>query len=354
MTKFSKYFAIGLLMSALSSSSIALPRFAAKVEQKCNLCHVSPTGGGMRNAYGSQYFALTELAVHKTPFEEISKFQPFVSENISLGLDMRTLYFYDEMTKQSTFFQMQGSFYISAQLDDKFSVAFDKGLYGDGFEIYGMGYILPFNGLFRVGKFKPAYGWHFDDHTSFVRERMIWPPGYSDTGIEFGIYPYGISANLGFFNGLNSQFDNGKGKAIAGRVEFRKHISKIGLGGGGSYYLNDSPAGDISMYGPMYYITLGRLVYMGELDWLDDKTVDRKSFATTHALSYMATQGVWINATYDFHDKNIEVKNGSLTRYGLGLNYFPIGFLEIQPNIRLYDDEAETYYQYNTQFHFFF
>jgi len=347
----------GLIVSSWSVYSTALPRFTAKVEQKCNLCHVSPTGGGMRNAFGSQYFAMTEMAVHKTALDQISKFQPYVSDNISLGLDMRSMYVYDDNTGQSSFFQMQGSFYVSAQLNDRFSVTFDKGLYGDAFEIYGMGYILPYEGCFRVGKFLPSYGWQFDDHTSFVREKMVWIPGYSDTGFELGIYPYGISASVGFFNGSNGQFDGDKGKAVSGRMELRKHISNIGLGGGGSVYMNDTPARDITMFGPLYYLSLGKFIYMGEADWLENRPlgVDAiKSFAMTQQVCYMITQGVWINGTYDFHDPDTDLKNGALTRYGLGINYFPYGFLEIQPNIHIYDDDIETYVQYDGQFHFFF
>ena len=79
--------------------------------------------------------------------------------------------------------------------------------------------MLPFNGYFRFGEFQPAYGWRFDDHTSFVREKMLWPANSTDTGIEFGIYPHGIAANIGIFNGTNGRLDDDKGKAIASRLE---------------------------------------------------------------------------------------------------------------------------------------
>lgn len=59
--------ALGVAITLVFSSlSFSLPRFTAIAEQKCNLCHVSPTGGGMRNEFGSQFFAQTELAAHQT------------------------------------------------------------------------------------------------------------------------------------------------------------------------------------------------------------------------------------------------------------------------------------------------
>ena len=352
--------ALLLIGTILSAQAIrGLPRFSARAEQKCNLCHMSPTGGGMRNSFGSQYFAMTEMAVHKTPFSELSGFQPQVSETVSLGLDMRTQYFYDELAEQSTFFQMEGSFYASAQLDKRFSVTLDKGLYS-GFEIFGIGYILPATGYFRVGKFQPAYGWRFADHTSFVRERMLWPPNSEDTGIEFGVYPNGISANIGFFNGSGGMFDDGKGKAVSSRLEFRHHVGPVGFSAGGSYYFDDTPGGERTMYGPLFYLNVARIIYLGEVDWLDDKISDPDgiiSMAMTHKLNYSIIQGIWLELLYDFYDPDTDLKTGSVSRYGLGIDYFPYGFLEIEPNVKFYDDSVvgdRHYTLFNTQFHFFF
>ncbi len=350
--------AVLLTTAAISSG---LPRFAAKAEQKCNLCHVGPTGGGMRNSFGSQFFGMTELAAHSTPFEEISEFNPRISEILSLGMDMRSQYVYDESSEISTFFQMEGNFYVSADLNERFSLNLNKGLY-QGFEIYGMGYILPYKGYFRIGKFQPAYGWRFADHTSFVREKMLWPPNSTDTGFELGVYPHGISANVGFFNGSGGMFDDGKGKAISTRVEARKNIGGLGLGLGGSYYLNDGPAGDKTMYGSFYYANLlhGKIIYLGEFDWLENKESVPSgliSLASTQKLSLLLRQGIWLEGSYDFYDPDIDIQSGTVVRYGLGLDYFPYGFLEIEPNIRYYDDSYglnEKYILFNAQFHFFF
>jgi hypothetical protein len=234
-----------------------------------------------------------------------------------------------------------------------------KGIY-DGFEVFGMGYGLPMQGYFRVGKFQPSFGWRFADHTSFVRERMLWPPNSVDTGLEFGFYPQGISANFGFFNGTGSVFDDGKGKALSSRLEIRRNIMGFGFGIGGSYYFADGSTGDRTMYGPFYYANMGRLIYLGEIDWLENKIVDPAgitSTATTQKLTYMLRQGVWLEFLYDFFDPDIDLSSGSVSRYGLGIDYLPFGFLEFEPIIRYYVDDTfsdEKYLLFNTQFHFFF
>jgi hypothetical protein len=256
---------------------------------------------------------------------------------------------------------MEGNFYLNAQLDDRFSLVMNRGLY-DGFEIYGMGYILPAHGYFRVGKFQPAYGWRFDDHTSFVREKMLWPANSTDTGVEFGIYPNDISITAGFYNGADGFFDDGKGKALSSRLELRRNIRGLGFGMGGSYYYNDTPSGDLSMYGPLYFLNVksGKVVFIGEIDWLEDKrrgTAEVTSFATTNRLSVLASKGIWIEGTYDFYDPDLDYKTGAVSRYGIGVNYFPYGFIEVSPSVRYYDlsDEAlDDYFTVNTTVHFFF
>ncbi len=353
--------AIGVAIAlTVSSLSFSLPKFTASSEQKCNLCHVSPSGGGMRNDFGAQFFAMTELPVHKTEFEQIEKFQTRISDIISLGADMRTLFNYDEATDQASFFQMEGNLHVSAQLDDKFSLTMSKGIY-DGFEIYGMGYVLPMQGNFRVGKFQPSYGWRFADHTSFVREKMLWSPGATDTGFELGLFPHKFSINVGLYNGTSGTFDNENSKALSSRVSFRHKIAGIGFGIGGSYWINNHDSGDVTMFGPFGYINLlqGKLIYMGEIDWLKDENVIGKPTreATTNKLSFKLRQGIWLNAGYDFYDPDIDLVTGRVNRYGIGIEYFPYGFLEIQPNLWYYEDDFasdDKYILFNTQMHFFF
>jgi len=46
---------ITLATLLISAPSLALPRFAARTGAKCQSCHVDPTGGEMRQAFGVQY-----------------------------------------------------------------------------------------------------------------------------------------------------------------------------------------------------------------------------------------------------------------------------------------------------------
>ncbi len=360
MTTKSKLIGIITVAVAVAGAAYALPRFAARAEQKCNLCHISPNGGGMRNSFGGQYFAQTEMAARKVDFEDIGRFDPMVSNSIAIGADIRTLYHHDEDTEQSTFFQMEGNFYLTAQLDERFSATLNRGLYS-GFEAYGLAYLLPWEGYIKAGKFQPAYGWYTDDHTTFVREKMLWRPGSYDTGIEIGLLPQNFSASLGIFNGSSGSFDENKSKAMAARAELRRNVSGIGLGLGGSYYYNRRPAARVDMYGPFYYLKSGALVLTGEIGLLgtDSDHSDGSALAVSQEIAWEIKRGYWIKAQYDFSDPDIDIKSGASVRYGAGLQYFPIGFVEIAPLIRYYDEidasgNHDGYVVFDGQLHFFF
>lgn len=351
-----------ILCLTAATVTYAIPRFSAKAEQKCNLCHISPNGGGMRSNFGSQFFAQTEMAAHKVDFGQIDNFQPALNKNISIGADLRTLYYFNDndSSRQSTFFQMEGSLYLDAQFNDRVSLLISKGLNAD-LEAYGLAYVIPLNGYIKMGKFLPSYGWNYDDHTSYVREKMLWSPQYFDTGIEFGIAPPHFSASVGFFNGNISSLDSDKGKAIVSRFECRHHLGFLGFAYGGSFYFNDRPTSDTYMYGPLFYAKIHKFLYTSEFDWLKNKRAGRDSMAmaTTQEFAYEIKQGYWFKAQYDFLDPDTKNKTGSLSRYSFGFQYFPIGFVEILPQVR-YNDRVDyrskhnRYASFDGQVHFFF
>lgn len=316
----------------------------------------------MRTAFGSQFFAQTEMAAHKVEFGKIDDFRPYLNNNISIGADLRTMYYFNDndSNRQSTFFQMEGNLYLNAQFNDRVSLLLSKGLNTD-LEAYGLAYVIPLNGYIKMGKFLPGYGWNYDDHTSFVREKTLWGPQIYDTGIEFGIHPQHISASLGIFNGTSNSFDVNKGKAVVSRIEYRQHVGFLGFAYGGSFYFNDRQIGDTYMYGPFFYAKVNQLVYTGELDWLNNRRAGKDSLAlaTTQEIAYEFKQGYWFKAQYDFMDPNTDRKAGSLSRFSFGLQYFPIGFVEIMPLFR-YNDNTDYRQKHNRfisfdgQVHFFF
>ena len=55
MKKAAVLFVAAFIMFAGATELLALPKFASRVGVKCQACHMDPTGGGMRNTFGSTY-----------------------------------------------------------------------------------------------------------------------------------------------------------------------------------------------------------------------------------------------------------------------------------------------------------
>ena len=83
--------AVTLLLLVGASAAHALPRYTAVYGQNCVLCHVNPTGGGMRSLYASQFLVPEEIAASGWQPEEMETLSPQISPNLAVGLDLRTL-----------------------------------------------------------------------------------------------------------------------------------------------------------------------------------------------------------------------------------------------------------------------
>lgn len=169
------FFAVTVLF-VLARESLSIPRYSARYGQKCLLCHQGPTGGGMRNLYATQFLVPSEIAARPYENDSLALPDPEIARNVTIGADLRTLALYDnEHKKENDFLQMEGSVHLHFQLDRRFTAYFDRGMSGN-YELYGTGFVLPAGGYFKVGRFTPAYGWRFADHTMFTRADL----GYFD------------------------------------------------------------------------------------------------------------------------------------------------------------------------------
>ena len=163
--------AIALVILLCSLSVVAVPRYSIMYGQACVLCHVDPSGGGARSLYGAQFFAYTDLATHGLPMEELGKVQPMLNDQIQIGFDARTMIYNIDQADSNAIMQMQGDLYLNFQLSSQWNFYLAKGLYS-GFEIFGLGHILPYNGYMKVGKFTPPYGLRLADHKALVRTQL--------------------------------------------------------------------------------------------------------------------------------------------------------------------------------------
>jgi len=327
-----------LLILLTVAAAQALPRYGARYGQKCLLCHVDPAGGGMRSAYASQYLIPDEMSLRRLDMEAMEGIDPALSETVSLGADLRTLYRYSPEGQRkagNNFFQMQGDLYLHIQADEKLALHVEQGLSG-ATEVYGLAFVLPAGGYVKAGRFAPAYGWRFADHRQFVRRYLGFaPPGHSDVGLELGLFPgSNASLSLGVLNGAGGRLMDGDNRpAFALRAELRHALGALNLTLGASGYRDEEAAvGSVrQVAGPFASLAWGPLVWVGEWDWerRDEEDGEITALAASQELAWQLRRGLDLRATWNFYDPDTARLTGSHRKIGLGCDLLASPFMGI-------------------------
>jgi hypothetical protein len=355
------------LISGLVAITVqAVPRYSARYDQDCALCHVNPTGGGLRTLYASQYLVPEEIAWTRGKLDALDEIGPQISKTITIGTDLRQLFIRSDLSSSlQNFFEMQGDIYLAFQPDEKVVLYYDHGI-NTSYELFGLAQVLPLAGYAKVGRFVPSYGWKFDDHTMFVRRELgFFPPANSDVGVEFGISPGRLDLQLDLLNGNPGQtIDNDSKVALSLNAIYRFRLASLGAALGLSGYHNPGESQDFESAGLYGYLTWKGFTWLGEADVLGRTWVNGDSSLTglvaSNEFSYLVRQGLELKATYDFFDPDIDRKSGSETRLGGGVFAMPASYFTGEVLIRWteFDDgpavDDEAFYELVLQAHFLY
>jgi hypothetical protein len=359
------------MLLACAGSARALPRFALMTGAKCASCHVNPTGGQMRTDYGLT-FGMEKLpmmmSTSDTAGDDAFTFNPKLSENVSIGADYRSQFLYDQESQTSSFHMMTMSLYGSIRLQKKLTFSFKQDLANPGYsnlsgpELFLLAKVLPGGWYIKGGDFLPDYGWRLDDHTAYVRggdlgtlpgypkyvqRGLFFLPDYKDIGFEVGGPAGPLLITAGVFNGTGNvaklYFE--KGKAVVAKIEYS--------GGGGADALNYRIG--VSGYSFRSYklggvhagLGTADFALLGEIDFTHNSLSpydlpaasavdpDGRSMAAYGELDVRATQGVWLTGKYDVFDPARGVTGDALKRVTVGLELFPLPFVEVRPQYRI-------------------
>lgn len=351
-----QFAAVFILGALVSIPSYALPRFASRSGAKCLSCHINPSGGGMRQTFGVQYGRETLPVPTWSDELGLDDFSTRLTDFVSVGADFRTLYFYQQnpdtgIPPQSVkgtdaFFQMQGDVYMNFRLAKKVNIYLDKGLYS-GFEIFGMLNVLPANGFIKVGKFVPNYGTKTDDHRAYIRMYTGFSPELGRpelTGAEVAFLPGPVSITGGVYNATDG-FGAGTGsdKAVLGRAEgIFKATEDLHVGIGGNVFTKMNPAGQrTTLFGGFGSLSYDNLTILGEGDLIENKAAGVKitGLVTFVEVDYVLTPGLDLKLGFDFYDPDKDLKTGSMSKYTVGFEFFPISGVEVRPLYRIVKDE---------------
>lgn len=331
------------LSLTLSQTVQALPEYTTRYGQSCQLCHISPQGGGLRNTYGRQMFGYLELPSHSASYADLDDIRASLGNKLHLGFDFRSFYYSQrsmEFTPEAnSFVTMQGDLYLTFTPSDAISVSIDKGLYG-GFEAVARIRTAPKKPHLIVGRFMPSFGWRFDDHRAFTRRftgfgGTTGGAGVED-GLEIGLVEENFEISGALTNGPASGFvDTDQGKAATFRTAFRHQFGRLKLTTGASYRyeeLGDPGIALTRMGGLFWGAHLGNFTYLGELDRIVTSSTAQ---VHSHRLLWTMRKGWILQAMYDFHDPNLELSDGMDWRARAALRYIPYGYISVEPGVSL-------------------
>ncbi|MEE2858226.1 MAG: hypothetical protein VX820_00735 [Candidatus Neomarinimicrobiota bacterium] len=366
-----------IILSTIIDITFALPRFSISNATSCIACHVNPTGAGMRNSYGNDIVSLEELPLKKWIQKGEENWDGYITDEIQLGGDIRLqgIQFNDtDSTQTSAFFPMQTDIYLNMNLNENSSLFTKLGIQGKNnlnMEYWVLIKDLPFNSWVKIGRTMPNYGMKIDDHTSFTRggnfnrskiglnkenpsepEGLIFGPYLaSPILIEHGIsitkkmeLTYSISTSI--INNLSEKMDNFSAKFIFYGNSFNTLNSRMSFN-----YMNER---NFMMFGLSGGLSINRHTFSFAIDqannWIDNAT----SIALFNEYSWEYTQGIHFIAKYDFFDPRLNIKNGSINRYSLGIEIYPINIMEIKLQTRISEAIDKQKPEFLIQTHFYF
>ena len=215
-------------------------------------------------------------------------------------------------------------------------------------EWYAMYHDLPNQMYARAGRFLPAHGWKTDDHTGFVRQGQLLMGQPFDherqvTGIEVGLnpnYPYLHASIFNMADNWDEPVDNDMGYGAALSAGYRDLGWQAGTSivYGTRDQLGATPTWDqlaLSLQWAANLHVLTRflpLTYLGEYHIMRTVVDDADAtigLAAFHEIGYLVMQGLNVTTRYDWSDANTDFRYDSRHRINLGLEWYPVPFLEV-------------------------
>lgn len=334
---------LAILALAVSASAAAEPYLAVFAGQKCGTCHVNPTGGGKRTAYGAVY-GQSELS---REFLEVGGRTEYLTGEINrwlaVGGDYRGRFSYTDIPNQdseSDFDTERATLYAELRLIPGFLSLYIDEQVAPGSatsrELYAL--LTPANGRYtlKAGKFFLPYGLRLEDDTAFIRQATGINFDTPDNGVEAGLELGPWSAQLALTNGTSGAAENDSGKQLSGLVSYVRSRWRVGA----SLNFNDADAGDRRLAGMFVGLRTGPVAWLAEVDWINDEgttTGERDLLAGLAEGNWRIARGHNLKLTYEYFDPDDDVDEDEQTRYSVVWEYSPVQFTQLRVGARIYD-----------------
>lgn len=314
----------------------AEPYLAVEEGYKCNVCHINPTGGGLRNDFGLTYAKV--LLPAETLDNSLDSWNGKITDRLRVGGDLRTDWSRDtapNTASQQAFSLEQFRVYADLTIiPNRLGIYVDEQIAPNGSqneEAY-LRYGNTTDGFYiKGGQFYLPFGWRLQDQTAFVREDTGINMTTPDKGIELGYEHSAWSAQFDLTNGA-SNATTGSGYQVTSQVVYTKPIWRVGIAGSST----QSNAGDRRMGGLFAGLKTGPIAWLAEGDIIHDDSLERTIAAGLLEGDWRILKGHNLKLTAEYSDPDRAVRNNQQTRYSLVYEYTPLPLLQLRAGYRHY------------------
>jgi hypothetical protein len=326
-----------VVMAVLRAAPAQAEPYLALLEgYKCNVCHVNPTGGGLRNEFGLTYAKV--LLPAETVDNALDSWTGKLTDRLRVGGDLRadwTRNTAPNSPSQQAFALEQFRVYADLTiLPDRLGIYVDEQIAPNGSqneEAY-VRYGSTTDGFYvKGGQFYLPFGWRLQDQTAFVRQVTGINMDTPDKGVEVGYEHAAWSAEFDLTNGA-ANATTGSGYQVTTQVVYTKPIWRVGIAGSST----QSNAGDRHMGGLFAGLKTGPIAWLAEGDIVHDD-----SFPGGRTLAAALLEGDWrlrkghnLKLTAEYSDPDRSVRNDQQTRYSIVYEYTPLPFLQLRAGYR--------------------
>jgi len=333
--------AITLSLSLSAAAARAEPYLAVQQGYKCVACHVNPTGGGMRNAFGN-IFAQNILPAHHIEIGDDS-WTGAINRYVMLGGDVRADWSSTDIPNQprtNEFEVSDARIYLNVEpIPGRLSAYVDERVApgsATNLEAYVRYWTADQAWFVQAGRMYLPFGLRLEDDSAFTRAvpgiNMTTP----DTGVAAGWESRNWSAQLALSNGSAGGPETDSGKQLTGQIVFVDPRWRVGLAS--SY--NQSDAGDRAVYGLFGGLRTGPVAWLGEADLVVDHGFPegtRNLLTGLLEADWAVMRGHNLKVTVEWFDPDRDVGNDEQTRWSAVYEYSPIQFLQLRGGARFYD-----------------
>jgi hypothetical protein len=356
--------ALGALLGLCLAGSVAAePYLAVATGFKCGQCHVNPTGGGERNAFGEAFAQTVLPAQHLDTGTDTWTGQ--LNRFIALGGDLRFQGAVQQVPHTATtdaFDLEQTRIYLSANvIPERLLVYIDEQVAPGGAlnrEAWGMFWSADHSWYVKGGQLYLPFGLRLQDQSAFVLTASGISMTTPDKGVEFGWLRGHWDTQLAVSNGTAGGGTTSNGKQTSAQVSYVQSIWRLGVAAN----LNDSSSsGSRTAYALFGGLKTGPVAWLAQAELIDDKSVapgGQKQLGGLVEANYAPARGHNLKVTGEYLDPNRDIPNNQQTRWSLVYEYTPIQFLQLRGGFRYNDGipqiDAQHLKLYFIELHGFF